>query len=178
MSKNVGLKPVQEKFIALFLQGMKIGEAAQQCGVTNATASRWLDNPGIQAEIERRQSAIREAAEQTEQAEIERILTTGYAAIHNRVQALGRMADLIEQSWHEQVEPGQPEKIVWQWVTPDKLREWRGCLDDIAKELGQRVKKSDVTSAGDKLTAPNVIIYLPDVDSEEEENEVGDDLNS
>jgi len=157
MLKNVGLKPIQEKFIALFLQGMKIGEIAQQCDITEVTASRWLKNPVIQAEIERRQTAIREAAEQTEQAEIQRILTSGYAAIHNRVQDLDRMARLIEKSWQD---PDDPEKIIFQWLSPDKLREWRGCLDDIAKELGQRIKKQEIKAT----VLPKV--YLEDVDDD------------
>lgn len=157
MEEQKRLSPKQEQCLLLHLQGLTVVEIAERCQVNRVTASRWLNHPLVQAEIARRQNAMREAAEQAEQAEIQRILTSGYAAIHNRVQDLDRMARLIEQSWHDTEEP---DKIIWQWLTPDKLREWRGMLDDIAKELGQRIKKQEM-----KITAlPKV--YLEDVDDD------------
>lgn len=89
----------------------------------------------IQAEIAERQRILFEA----EQAEIERILTTDYAQKHKRIAGLARMAHIIENSF---IEDGE---INYKFLNPDKVREYRGCLDDIAKELGERVKKSEVT---------------------------------
>lgn len=85
----------------------------------------------LQAEQEERERVLREI----EAAEIERIMTTGYAAVHERVKGLDEMARLIKKSWLN-----DEGEIVYQWLSPDKVREYRGCLDDIAKELGQRVK--------------------------------------
>lgn len=95
----------------------------------------------LQAEAEERQRVLQEL----EAAEIARIMTTGYALKHERVKGLDAMARLIEQSWiSEDKETG--EKItVFQWLTPDKVKEYRGCLDDIAKELGDRVSKRELT---------------------------------
>lgn len=153
MTENVRLSRNQERFLQALLLGKTIVESAKAADISERTAYRWLEDPVIQEERKRRETVLAEA----EQAEIQRILTSGYAAIHNRVQDLDRMARLIEESWHDAEEP---EKIVWAWLTPDKLREWRGMLDDIAKELGQRVKKQEM-----KVTAlPKV--YLEDVDDD------------
>ena len=153
MLGNVSLSRKQERFLQALLLGKSIVESAAFAEVTEQTAYRWLKDPLIQSERKQREEALVEA----EQVEIQRILTSGYAAIHNRVQDLDRMARLIEKSWQD---PDDPEKIIFQWLTPDKLREWRGMLDDIAKELGQRIKKADV-----KVTAlPKV--YLEDVDDD------------
>lgn len=88
-----------------------------------------------QAEQEAREAAYREY----EAAERERILTTGYALMEKRIEELSSVVDLIKGSFKLDGE------IAYQWVTPDKIRELRGCLDDIAKELGHRVKKTEVT---------------------------------
>jgi hypothetical protein len=54
------------------------------------------------------------------------------------------MAHAIEESMKD------PETGTYnpKWMNPEKLREWRGCLDDIAKELGERVKKTELTGKG------------------------------
>lgn len=72
---------------------------------------------------------------QIEQDEREKILTSGYALLHKRIEALDKMASIIEDTMRD-----DKKNIVAQWVTPDKVREYRGCLDDIAKELGERQK--------------------------------------
>lgn len=91
----------------------------------------------LQAEQEKRQQVLREV----EAAEIERIMTTGYAAKHKRIEALASMADLIKLSFLSE----EDNKVNFAWVTPDKIREFRGCMDDIAKELGDRVNKKELT---------------------------------
>lgn len=91
----------------------------------------------LQAEQEVREAQLRDI----EAAEIERIMTQGYATVHRRIEALSAMADLIKVSFMDE----DDKKINFAWVTPDKIREFRGCMDDIAKELGQRVKKQEIT---------------------------------
>lgn len=90
----------------------------------------------LQAEAEERAKALRDL----EAAEIEKIMTSGYALIHNRVQGLDQMARDIRESM---IDP-ETKEINPKWVYPDKIREYRGCLDDIAKELGARVKKTEL----------------------------------
>jgi len=77
---------------------------------------------------------------QLEQDEIERILTTGYAAMHERIKGLDRMAKVLEDSF---IDPDTRE-VNYKFLNPDKVREYRGCLDDIAKELGARIKKAEI----------------------------------
>jgi hypothetical protein len=74
---------------------------------------------------------------QIELAEKERILTTDYALSYKRIQALTEMAHTIEKSLRN-----EDGTINYKWLTPDKIREYRGCLDDIAKEVGERIKKT------------------------------------
>ena len=134
MLGNVSLSRKQERFLQSLVLGESIVGAAKQAGVTAQTGHRWLADPLVQVELERLRTVAREA----EEREIERIMTTGYAAVHERVKGLDATARLLEASWHD---PEQKDKIVFQWLTPDKVREWRGCLEDIAAETGGRVKQ-------------------------------------
>ena len=94
----------------------------------------------LQAEQEAREQALREF----ESAEIERILTTGLASTHERVQALAEFATEVRKSFNDP----DTGKVNPKWLTPDKIREWRGLLDDIAKEVGGRVKKDKLEHSG------------------------------
>lgn len=150
MLRNVSLSRKQERFLQSLVLGASIVGAAKQAGVTEQTGHRWLNDALVQTELERLRTAAREA----EEREIERIMTTGYAAVHERVKGLDATARLIEKSWHDP----DGKEIVYQWLTPDKVREWRGCLDDIAAETGGRVKQvkqentnPDIVGAADSL---------------------------
>ena len=98
-------------------------------------AEQW--DAKLQAEQEARDAALREA----EAAEIERIMTTGYAAKHKRVEGLATMAHKVENSMLDPI----TGEVNPKWVDPEKVREYRGCLTDIAAELGDRVKKQEHT---------------------------------
>lgn len=93
-----------------------------------------------QAEEQRRLEALLEL----EQKEKERVLSEGYALMYKRVAGLARMAEAIEKSFQD--EQGQ---INYAWLAArgaaDRLREYRGMLADIAAEIGDRVKKAEVT---------------------------------
>ena len=135
-----GISRKQERFLSQLLIGQSIADAARQSDTALRTAHRWLNNPAFVAERERRETALREA----EEAEIAKIMSTGYAAVHVRIEALSKMADLIKLSFVATDENGK-EKLEFKWVTPEKIKEFRGCLDDIAKELGHRVAKKEIT---------------------------------
>lgn len=80
---------------------------------------------------------------QLEEEEEARLLTTGYAKTARRIEQLSILYDELKASYRKD---GKPDgEIVYPWLTPDKVREMRGCLDDIAKELGERVKKTELT---------------------------------
>lgn len=88
------------------------------------------------------EQAKAERLRQLEEEEEARLLSTGYARVARRIEQLTTLYDDLKASYHEA--EGE-KKIVYQWLTSDKVREMRGCLDDIAKELGERVKKSELT---------------------------------
>jgi hypothetical protein len=101
-----------------------------------------------QAEAEARAKILREI----EQDEIEKILTEGYALKHKRVSGLARMAEAIEKSFIDE----ETQEINYEWLAAksgaERIREYRGCLDDIAKELGDRQKltKTELTGKDGK----------------------------
>src|SRR5579859_8179467 len=82
----------QERFLQSLLLGKKIVEAAKEAGITERTAYNWLKDPEIQSERAAREKALAEA----EQAEITRILTSGYALMHKRVEALNALSQKLE----------------------------------------------------------------------------------
>lgn len=139
MAENGGLSRNQERFLQALLLGQKVGEAATFAGVSERTATRWMQDSLLQSERTRREQELAEA----EQAEIQRILTSGYAAVHNRVQALDQLARDLEKPY-----TSKTGKVYRLADNPEKVREWRACLDDIAKELGQRVRRQEIEHGG------------------------------
>lgn len=114
------------------------GSWSMACERWNWKARAEAYDADQQAQAEERRRVLLEIEAEEER----RILTTGYARIHKRIEGLAEMADLIKKSF---LDENATDKINFAWVTPDKIREYRGCLDDIAKELGHRVKKSEIT---------------------------------
>lgn len=130
----MALKRTQERFLQSLLLGATIRDAAKAADISERTGTRWIgEDAAFQAERARREKALAEV----EAAEIQRILTTGYAAVHERVKALDKMARELEKPY-EHPDTGHVYQLR---NSPEHVREWRACLDDIAKELGQRVKQ-------------------------------------
>lgn len=80
---------------------------------------------------------------QLEEEEEARLLSTGYARSARRVEQLSLLFDELKASYRE--EGKLDGKVIYQWLHPDKVREMRGCLDDIAKEVGGRIKKTELS---------------------------------
>lgn len=111
------------------------------------------------AEWDAEQERIREEARQVE---ITKIMSEGYAATHNRIKALNKLA---EKQWEDL----QERDLVWLPDVKsigsgefaervDLIRfnsalsaEFRASLDDIAKEVGARVKKQEITARIGKI---------------------------
>lgn len=166
MAENGRLSRKQERFLQALLLGETIVAAAKSADVGERTARRWLTDVTFKAERTRREAEIQQA----EQAEIERILTTGYAAIHKRVEALDKLAREMELPY-----TSSEGKVYHLRNSPDHVKEWRGLLDDIAKELGQRVKKQEIEHSGlvDLLNSEHASLLaelgaLPDVRQSQE----------
>lgn len=151
MAGNGRISRKQERFLDAVLLGRSIVDAAALCDVAERTARRWVADPVFVAARTAREDEIRAK----ERAELDRILTCGYAVMERRVEALNKLAKHLEEPY-VQPETGKTYELR---NSPDHVREWRGCLDDIAQELGQRVKKTktehsgalDVTGARDAL---------------------------
>lgn len=133
MQQNATLLRKQERFLQALVLGESITDAAKTAKISRSQAHRWLNDPLVQAELERLRTAAREA----EEREIERIMTTGYAAVHERVKSLNHIAHEAEKPYTDP----DTGRVYQLWNSPDHLHEWRGLLDDIAKETGGRIKQ-------------------------------------
>lgn len=112
--------------------------------------------------------------EQRKNEERQKVMNYGIALDYERVTKLKRLADFLEEQIFEEDDNGKHPNV---WVRDVKrigygdtaetvdiehfnaplLAQFRGVLDDIAKEVGGRIAKADVTTAGDKLPAPSPI---------------------
>jgi hypothetical protein len=119
------------------------------------------------------------AYEQRKNAEREAVLNYGLALEHERIRELYKLADFLRGQLYERSEDGVFHNV---WVPDVKsvgsgeftervdierfnaplIEQYRKVLEDIAKETGGRVQKTDITTAGEPLAAP--VVYLPAVD--------------
>lgn len=108
-----------------------------------------------------------------EQAEAERItaLTTGFALQHRRVRALDKLARLLldevdddEKRWTPDVKQVGGERVDITRFNAGLVEQARKTLDDLATELGERVRKSEHTGkdGGPIQVAATVTIFIPD----------------
>jgi hypothetical protein len=101
--------------------------------------------------------------EQIKQADEKSALMTGLAIVENRVAVLQRLASkLIEELlpteeggksllWLEMAKTVAKEQYDYQDFNHGEVEALRGVLDDIASEVGGRIRKSDITSNGESL---------------------------
>jgi hypothetical protein len=99
----------------------------------------------------------------------ENALTTGFALKENRVQALQSLAKkMLEELTRDQdnrlwttnakgIGSGDDfERYDYEEFNKAELDSLRGVLDDIASEIGERVRKTDLTSGGKPLPRPGI----------------------
>jgi hypothetical protein len=109
--------------------------------------------------------------EEIKEADETSALKTGLALKENRVERLQKLADLLiedlfdnELLWTDEVKGiGGAEnfqRIDYKEFNKAEVDALRGVLDDIASEVGERVKKSDVTTDGNPIQ-PVVNVYMP-----------------
>jgi hypothetical protein len=107
------------------------------------------------------------------------VMRSGLALPHKRVEKLKRLAKLLEDEIYEEDTPGHKPKV---WVRDVKaigsgefahevwierfngtlISEYRSTLEDLAKETGGRIHRTDLTTNGKDLPAATVTVYLPD----------------
>lgn len=133
-------KSQKEKLLAWISEGLEtdeINERAADFTPPFAVSRQQVDYYRQSREVKLKE--IRDGDE-------EDALRTGYALRVNRVRSLERLARLIEEDlfsgllWIDDVKSvGQPSVIVdFQRFHEAGVRQWRGLLDDIAREMGER----------------------------------------
>jgi hypothetical protein len=94
-------------------------------------------------------------------------LTTGFALKENRVAALQKLADKMmgdlmggDKMWLLQVKGigshDNYERVEYWEFNRSEVESLRGVLDDIASEVGERIRKTDLTSGGKPLPRPGI----------------------
>lgn len=100
--------------------------------------------------------AVAEAMEQALQAKRREVMEEGLALDFERVRALKRLADLLESEVYEEDKRWVPdvkgigkgedfERVDIVRFNPAVIDQFRGTLDDIAKEVGDRKQKTELT---------------------------------
>lgn len=127
------------------------------------TLGEWSRRYGWQA----RAAAYDTEAERQKTAEAaayrREIIEQGFALDMERVRELKRLADLLGSEVHEEDKRWLPdvkqigggkfaERVDIVRFNASLIEQFRGALDDIAKEVGGRIQKSDITSGGQPVT--------------------------
>ena len=99
-------------------------------------------------------------------------LSEGLAARAERVIRLKVLAEQIEEDlfgdrlWVDDVKgvgSGDAAEVVdFEYFNKAEVDAYRGILDDIAVEVGERIKNFDVKSAGKALPSAVISVYIPD----------------
>jgi hypothetical protein len=118
------------------------------------TLKAWSAAFGWQARLEEIADQAAREAEEKQAAYRREILETGFAAAHERVKALKDLAVILEDELHEddkrwvqdvkQIGGGENAREVFvEKFNAAEVEQFRGLLDDIAKEKGERRQQHD-----------------------------------
>lgn len=148
-----------ERALALCFEGRWTHEEiAEKCGISVRTYEYWLAHPNFQTRLEALRAdlalALREVV---------------YADKTQRIIGLAQMAESArreyeERPWLKEVRPSSDGDITNESFNRDAHAAFRGALDDIAKELGQRKNVTDLTAT--VALQGRVAFYLPQPESE------------
>lgn len=121
-------------------------EIAKKCEISPRTLWSWLQHPGFQAKLEALRADFAAS-----------IRDVAYADKAQRIVGLSQMAESARREfearpWLKEVRPTPDGELTNESFNRDAHAAFRGALDDIAKELGQRTSKVDVTSDGQRFT--------------------------
>lgn len=98
----------------------------------------WYDNAKIWHWRERAEAWDQEQLDLMKAAEYKE-LTEGYALVHERLRSLKAVATKLDTY----IQDPHVTRI-----SPNTLEQYRGVLDDIARELGHRIRETRLTGAG------------------------------
>jgi hypothetical protein len=154
-------KDQKEKLLQWVAEGLESGEINRRAA---------LDVPPFKVSKQLvdhyRKTRAASLAEMTQAGEHD-ALTTGLAIKANRVERLQRLAALLEDDlfgenlWTTDVKAVGPERVYIEKFNQAEVDQYRGVLDDIAKEMGDR--RTNVQHSGDKDNPVEVVhFYIPD----------------
>ncbi len=125
----------KSRVIALVYEGRKSqAKIAQDCTVSLRTLKDWIAHPEFQARLaEMRENLLRTCDE----------LSIAYVRKEQRIVSLAQMAESARAEYEahprlQEVRPSRDGDIVNESFNRDAHAAFRGALDDIAKELGER----------------------------------------
>lgn len=129
-------------------------EIAKSCEVSPRTIWTWLHHPDFEAALDEKRKDFAAS-----------ISHVTYADKARRIVALDEMAESARREyearpWLKEIRPTPKGDIVNEAFNADAHAAFRGALDDIAKELGQRKNDKD---AGQTINVNGgeVVFYMP-----------------
>ncbi len=137
----------------------KLANVSERFGMTTVTV-RHLEQWSSAHQWVERASAydahLQKEREDLAAVERARVLTTGFAQQHKRIEALNALAKKLlaqaandERLWLPDVKSvgtgPNAKRVDLVQFNEGLIREIRGCFDDLAKEMGERVKKQELS---------------------------------
>lgn len=140
-------KRIQTALKLVFEGRLSLDKIAKRCEVSPRTLWAWTQHSDFIAALE--------AMRKDFAASIQHVT---FADKAKRIIALDHAAgialnELEERPLLKEVRPTRDGEITNEAFNNAAMSEFRSALDDIAKELGQRTSKVDVTTAGEKLSS-------------------------
>jgi len=142
------LKPGERSIDTAYRQTLSDEERQKSAKRAPGCWDRWSAKHKWVARVEAYDNHLDGIAQAAKEAEIQRVMSEGYAQRHERVRVLNKTAKKLEKFLELDTEGTENY-----WLTGPKsvmfntgmLAEFRAALDDLAKEVGQRVTKSETT---------------------------------
>lgn len=120
-------------------------EMAARVQVPARTIRRWLAEPAFRTQLQAARANLAES-----------LSDVAYADKLSRIKALSQMAESARREyearpWLKEIRPTPDGEIVNESFNRDAHAAFRDSLNDIAKELGERVNKQDAANAAQVL---------------------------
>ncbi len=131
----------QEQALHLAFEGRWTQEEiADKCGVATRTYGYWLAHPEFADRLEALRADFAAS-----------LRDVAYADKAQRIVGLAQMAESARREyearpWLQEIRPTKDGNVINEHFNADAHAAFRGALDDIAKELGQRTAKADASA--------------------------------
>lgn len=116
----------------VFAGNLSQAEVAENVGVATRTCERWVAHPVFRSRLEQMRADLNAS-----------LKATLYVSKESRIMALSDMAlkarsEFEARPWLKEVRPTKDGAVTNESFNGDAFAAFRGALDDIAKELGER----------------------------------------